>query len=417
LHCYRLSTDDHQGKADCGRQAGAEGNGEGVIMNWDSLRDRSIAWNDSLQAYVLDDYPAMRWGIALVVFLAALLFIYICKWVAHRRLARLAERTSSGWDDAVVEAIQRTRWWLMAALALYLASRVLIPTPPAGEPAAPVDHLLRTIAVLAFIVQFALWGNLVIDRGLQRYADRKLKGDPASLLTITALVFIGRLILFTLLLLLALSNIGINVSALITGLGIGGIAVALAVQNILGDLLASMSIVFDKPFVPGDFIIVGDQMGTVQHIGLKTTRLTSLSGEQLIFSNADLLQSRIRNFKRMNERRAIFTIGVTYQTPPESLQQIPGILRDAIEAQAKTRFDRAHFKEFGPSSLNFEAVYFVLAPEMSVYLDIQQAINFTLLKQFASLNIDFAYPTQTVYVQQTGQQPTRAVYDVSSKAP
>jgi small-conductance mechanosensitive channel len=288
-----------------------------------------------------------------------------------------------------------------------LASRVLLPTPPEGQPAHPIDHLLRTVAVLALIIQVALWGNLVVDRGLQRYADRKLKGDPASLLTITALVFIGRLILFSVLLLLALSNLNIDVSALITGLGIGGIAVALAVQNILGDLLASMSIVFDKPFVPGDFIIVGDSMGTVQHIGLKTTRLTSLSGEQLVFSNTDLLQSRIRNFKRMKERRAVFSVGVTYETPPERLQQIPGLLRDAVQSQPDTRFDRAHFKEFGPFSLNFEVVYFVLAPDMTLYLDIQQAINFNILQQFAQLGIDFAYPTQTLHLQAPGTLPAQ----------
>jgi small-conductance mechanosensitive channel len=364
-------------------------------MNWQSLQQRWVDYSETLQRYALADAPAMRWLVALVVFLAALLVFYVLKWVAQQRLARLAAQTSSGWDDAVVEAIEQTRLWLMVALAAYLASRAL-------QPSVAVSGALYTIMILALILQAALWGNLIIDRGLQRHADRKLRDDPASLLTITALVFIGKLVLFTLLLLLALSNVGINVSALITGLGIGGIAVALAVQNILGDLLASMSIVFDKPFVPGDFIIVGESMGTVQYIGLKTTRLTSLSGEQLIFSNADLLQSRIRNFKRMTQRRATFSIGVTYQTPPEKLQQIPGIFRQAIEGQPQTRFDRAHFKEFGASALNFEAVYFVLSSEMAVYLDIQQAVNFTILERFASLNIEFAYPTQTLFVQSAG---------------
>ncbi len=367
-------------------------------MDWESLRQRGLDWSESIRADALADGTALRWLIAAAVFVAALLLFYLFKWVAQRRLAKLAARTSSGWDDAVVEAIQQTRFWLMAVLAIYLASRVL-------EPAPQTAHLLQTLAVLAFILQAGLWGNLVIDRGLQRHAERKLASDPASLMTITALVFIGKLVLFTVLLLLALSNLGINVSALITGLGIGGIAVALAVQNILGDLLASMSIVFDKPFVPGDFIIVGDSMGTVQQIGLKTTRLTSLSGEQLVFSNNDLLQSRIRNFKRMKERRAVFTLSVTYQTPPEKLQQIPQIIRAVIEAQSQTRFDRAHFAKFSPSSLDFEAVYYVLVPEMGIYMDIQQAINFTLLDRFASLNIKFAHPTQTVYLEAGGTLP------------
>jgi len=364
-------------------------------MDWKSLRQRGLEWSEATGGLTWEGEIARRWLIAIAVFFAALLLFYLCKWIAQRRLARLAARTASGWDDAVVEAIQQTRFWLMAVLAIYLASRVLAPAPQ-------IAQLLQTAAVLAFILQAGLWGNLVIDRGLQQHAERKLQNDPASLLTITALVFIGKLALFTVLLLLALSNLGINVSALITGLGIGGIAVALAVQNILGDLLASMSIVFDKPFVPGDFIIVGDSMGTVQHIGLKTTRLASLSGEQLVFSNNDLLQSRIRNFKRMKERRAVFTLSVRYQTAPEQLQQIPNIIRAAVEAQSLTRFDRAHFIKFSPSSLDFEAVYFVLAPEMNTYLDIQQAINFALLDRFSALGIKFAHPIQTVYLNRDG---------------
>lgn len=367
-------------------------------MNWETLRQRWLDWSASAQALSLEDATTLRWLLAAAVFVSVLLLFYICKWIAQRRLARLAARTTSRWDDAVVEAIQQTRFWLMAVVALYLASRVLAPPPP-------IAHLLQTAAVLAFILQAGLWGNLVIDRGLQSHAERKLANDPASLMTITALVFIGKLALFTVLLLLALSNLGINVSALITGLGIGGIAVALAVQNILGDLLASMSIVFDKPFVPGDFIIVGDAMGTVQHIGLKTTRLTSLSGEQLIFSNNDLLQSRIRNFKRMTERRAVFNLSVTYQTEPEKLQQIPEIIRAAIESQPLTRFDRAHFARISPSSLDFEAVYYVLAPEMGTYMDTQQAINFSLFAQFANHKIKFAHPTQTVYLNADGLLP------------
>lgn len=360
-------------------------------MDWESLRQRWLGWFSPARAISGDDGMALRWLLAIVIFLTALLLFFILKWIAQRRLARLAAKTSSGWDDAVVEAIQRTRFSLLAVVAIFLASRALLPPPP-------IAHLFQTAAVLALILQSGLWGNLIIDRGLQSYADRKLANDPALLMTITALVFVGKLVIFTVLLLVALSNLGINVSALITGLGIGGIAVALAVQNILGDLLASMSIVFDKPFVPGDFIVVGDAMGTVQQIGLKTTRLTSLSGEQLIFSNNDLLQSRIRNFKRMTERRVQFTLSVVYQTEPEKLQQIPAIVRAAIAAQPLARFDRAHFIRFSPSSLDFEVVYYVLAPEMGTYMDLQHAINFALLEQFKLLQIRFAHPTQTIYL-------------------
>jgi small-conductance mechanosensitive channel len=180
---------------------------------------------------------------------------------------------------------------------------------------------------------------------------------------------------------------------------VGGIAVALAAQNILGDLFASLSIVFDKPFVLGDFIIIGDSMGTVEQIGLKTTRIRSLSGEQLIFSNNDLLSSRIRNFKRMQERRVVFSVGVVYQTTKAQLETIPGILREAVEAQDSTRFDRAHFKEFGDFSLNFEVVYHVLTPDFGKYMDVQQAINFVIFERFDELGIEFAYPTQSIHLQ------------------
>jgi small-conductance mechanosensitive channel len=214
--------------------------------------------------------------------------------------------------------------------------------------------------------------------------------------TVTALAFIGQLLLFTLLLLLALDNLGIDVTALITGLGIGGIAVALAAQNILGDLFASLSIVFDKPFVLGDFIIVGSDMGTVEKIGLKTTRLKSLSGDQLIFSNNDLLKSRIVNCRRMRERRVAFSVGVACGPPREKLEQIPSMLREIVQSQKEVRFDRAHLKELGGYSLNFEVVYFVLTPDYTVYMDIQQSINLAIYEQLAEMSVELAYPTQTL---------------------
>jgi small-conductance mechanosensitive channel len=206
-------------------------------------------------------------------------------------------------------------------------------------------------------------------------------------------------VLYVLVLLMVLDNLGVDVTALVASLGIGGVAVALAVQNILTDLFACLSISIDKPFVLGDFIIVGDLLGTVEHIGLKTTRVRSLSGEQLIFSNNDLLGSRVRNFKRMYERRVVFTFGVVYQTRHEQLRRIPDMVRAIIEARENTRFDRAHFKAYGDSSLDFEVVYYVLVPDYNIYMDIQQAINLDLFERFEKEGIGFAYPTRTVYMQ------------------
>ena len=231
------------------------------------------------------------------------------------------------------------------------------------------------------------------------YTDRKITDDPASVTTIRALGFLATAVVWAAVFLVALDNLGVRVTAMVAGLGIGGVAIALAVQNILGDLFASLSIILDKPFVYGDFISVGDMSGTVEKVGLKTTRIRSISGEQLIFSNSDLLQSRVRNYKRMMERRVVFSIGVVYRTTREQLEAIPGIIRDAIEALPQLRFDRAHFKTFGPSSLDVEVVYYVLSPDFSIYMDRQQAINLTILDRFNDAGIDFAFPTSTVLIE------------------
>ena len=193
------------------------------------------------------------------------------------------------------------------------------------------------------------------------------------------------------------------------GLGVGGIAVALAVQNILGDLFASLSIVIDKPFVIGDFIVVGEFMGTVEHVGLKTTRVRSLGGEQLVFANSDLLASRVRNYKRMNERRILFQFGVLYQTTAEQLEAIPQRVREVIETLEEVRFDRAHFFRFGESSYDFEVVYWMQNPDYARYMDAQQQINLGLVRAFKDMGVEFAYPTRTLYLESPVEvrQPTR----------
>jgi small-conductance mechanosensitive channel len=196
----------------------------------------------------------------------------------------------------------------------------------------------------------------------------------------------------------------VKITTLVASLGIGGIAVAMALQNILGDIFASLSILLDKPFVVGDFIIVETHMGTVEYIGLKTTRIRSLSGEQLVFSNSDLLKSRIRNYKRMAERRVVFSIGVVYQTDHDTLKKIPDLIRKIIEDQDQVRFDRSHFQGYGEFSLNFETVYYVLSPDYNRYMDVQQAINLAIFRQFETLNIGFAYPTQTVFLKDDNRQ-------------
>lgn len=251
--------------------------------------------------------------------------------------------------------------------------------------------------MIALVYQAGIWGTGVIAHILER--ERLSAGTGGgTATTLAALGFVARLVLWSVLVLLGLHNLGVNVTALIAGLGIGGIAVALAVQNILGDLFSSVAIVLDRPFELGDFVIIDDTLGTVEHIGLKTTRIRSLSGEQIVVGNSQLLESRIRNYKRMAERRIVFSLGVTYETPHDLVARIPAIIREIIEARDGVRFDRAHFQKYGDFALVFEAVYYVLSPDYNRYMDTQQAINLGVLQRFQREGIAFAYPTQTLLV-------------------
>lgn len=345
---------------------------------------------DFLQTVLLGN-TVQAWLTALGGTLVIFVVVRFLVRFAHKRVTAIAARTMTRVDDIIGALLGKTQTAFLLLVAVFFASLPL--TLPAQGQA-----LLTSIAVIALLVQAGIWASTVLTLALQRYAELQLAEDTAALTTMNAVSFVGRLILWSIVLLLALDNVGIDITALVTGLGIGGIAVALAVQNILGDLFASLTIVLDKPFVLKDFLIVGDFLGSVEHIGLKTTRLRSLSGEQLVFSNADLLGSRIRNYGRMFERRVVFTLGVVYQTPRSKIEAIPGIIRAAIESQERTRFDRAHFKAFGPYSLDFEAVYYVLVPDYTAYMDIQQAINLFIHERFEAEGIEFAYPSQTLYV-------------------
>jgi small-conductance mechanosensitive channel len=341
------------------------------------------------------------WIAAFIFSLVLALILYVAKRVIHRRLSALSRKTENHLDDFVVDILGHTRFLFLLVIAFYFGSQYLeLPPKP--------TRLITHITIIVLLVQVALWGNRGIALWFSDYLKRHKETDAASATTMSVLSFIARVALWSILLLMILDNLGFNITTLVASLGIGGIAVALALQNILGDIFASLSIAMDKPFVIGDFIIVDEILGTVEYIGLKTTRLRSLGGEQIVFSNNDLLKSRIRNYKRMFERRVVFTFGVIYQTTHAQLKQIPVMVREIIQGQEKTRFDRAHFKEYGDSSLNFEVVYYVLSPDYNVYMDIQQAVNLSIFEQFAKAGIDFAYPTRTLYVSQAGAVPAAA---------
>lgn len=333
------------------------------------------------------------WIVAISVGFLVLLCLWAAEYVIVRRLQGLAGRTANQWDDMAAEILGKTRFTFLFFVGLYAMSRLLVlPERVSGA--------VEIVAFIALLVQLALWGNEAIAQLIRGYTHRRMEEDAATATTMRFVGFIGRVGLWVLIVLVALDNMDVDITGLVAGVGIGGIAVALAVQNVLGDLFASLSIVLDKPFVIGDFIIVGDLMGTVEHVGLKTTRVRSLSGEQLVFSNNDLLNSRIRNFKRMFERRIVFSFGVVYQTSHDQLARIPGMVRSIIEEQDDTRFDRAHFARYGDSALEFEVVYYVVKPDYNIYMDIQQAINLGLYRRFEEEGLEFAYPTRTLYVQQ-----------------
>jgi small-conductance mechanosensitive channel len=333
---------------------------------------------------------ALPWILGLAIAVG----VYLVLAFARRLLLRRVERSDAqvGWLNGVREALVRTSSLFLLVLAIY-AGTFFVALPPA------VDRVITSALVIALFLQGALWASHVVVGWIAWYAASKAEQNRAIANALGLIQLFARVVVWSIAFLLILNNLGFDVTALVAGLGIGGIAVALAAQNILGDLFASLAIVLDQPFVVGDFVVLGDKMGTVERIGIKTTRIRSLSGEELIVANADLLASRIHNFKRMAERRVVFTIGVTYETSAEKVEKLPGMLRAIIEAQELVRFDRAHFARYGDFALIYEVVYWMLSADYNVYMDTQQRINLAIYRQLQDEGVAFAYPTQTVYLE------------------
>lgn len=336
----------------------------------------------------------LAWATALGAALAINLAVGVVKWAAINRLSRMADKTGTSLDNALIAVVRRTHQGLMLLVSLYIGTRYLALPGKSAE-------ALRIVATVAAFVQIGMWASAAFNFWIDRYRKRAVAADVSAATSLGAITFVGRVVVWAIVLLVALDNLGVNVTALVAGLGVGGIAVALAVQNILGDLFASLSIVIDKPFVVGDFIIVDSYLGTVEYVGLKTTRIRSLGGEQIVFSNSDLLGARVRNYKRMYERRVVFAFGVVYQTAPEQIEKATLLVKQIVEQQPLARFDRAHFFKFGDSSLDFEVVYWMKDPDYNKYMDTQQAICLAMMRAFAAENISFAYPTRTLFVEGT----------------
>lgn len=348
-----------------------------------------------MQYQWLDNYDVFGlslFNIALA--LAAAVASYVLMRLALRfvagRMRQLADRTSNRADDLLVQVLSGTSTWLLWVVALLIGVGLLDLSPPWSD---RVSHLW----FVALAVQAGVWCTRGIRVGVQRYEERHRSANGGQLTAAaTLLSWSLRTVLWAVVLLAVLSNLGVNITAFVASLGVGGIAIALAVQNILGDLFASLSIAVDKPFEVGDFIGSSAGVGTVVFVGLKTTRIRTLSGEELVIGNTDLLKQPLKNYRRMLERRIAFKFRVAYGTPVDKLQAIPDLVRAAVEADPLLRFDRAHLMEFGESSLDFEVVYIVKSPDYNRYMDAQQALNLALLREFAERGIEFAFPTRTV---------------------
>ncbi|MGD8329999.1 MAG: mechanosensitive ion channel family protein, partial [Acidobacteriota bacterium] len=302
-------------------------------------------------------------------------------------------RTETDLDDFIIHLLSSTKRILIVVLALYAGSYVLDMDPSVRE-------LIDAGAILAFLLQASLWGNQIITFLTRRVAETRVGADDPTVTTIATLMgTVARIVFYTMVALVALDTVGFDVTALITGVGIGGIAIAMAVQGILSDLFGSLTIALDKPFAVGEFITVGQDSGTVEHVGLKSTRVRSVTGEELVMSNGDLLSSRVRNFGRMQERRGNLNLGVTYDTAAEKLEMIPGIIKEIVDEEALARFDRAHFASYGDFSLNFASVYWVETPAYIDFMNTTQSINLKIKRRFEKEGIEMAFPTQTIYVE------------------
>lgn len=345
------------------------------------------------------DNSILQWGIALLAFLVTFTILPFIRGYVRTLRKRYAATTYPVALEIVSLFAARTRVWFLWALALWIAESLLVVPQK-------IDRVFDGTMLILTALQIGMWAHAAV--GYLLHHRRGVSQDVDLTGSLAIVNFVAGMAIWVLVLLLALDNLGVNITALVAGLGIGGIAVALAVQAVLGDLLASISIALDKTFVVGEFLIVGAEMGTVEKIGIRSTHLRSLGGEQIIISNADLLKSRVRNYGRMYERRVLFTIGVTYETPRDRLQQIPAILEAAVRMQDKTRFERSHFVAYGDFALTFETVYFVRDADYTVYANVQQAINFQILDEFARLGIEFAYPTRRVLMTRADEAPEQS---------
>ncbi len=326
------------------------------------------------------------WVLSLVVLVLLLAVFKIFELLILSRLAKLSERTSTDIDDALVTIVRSIRPRFYVIIAFWAALHVL-------SLGLLAKSIIDALVIIGVGLQAAYSLQVLVD-----FMTKKKVEDPTRRSALQIIGKIAKVVVWIFAILLVLSNIGVNVTSLIAGLGIGGIAIALALQGILSDLFSSFSLYFDKPFEIGDFIVVGNTSGVVQKIGIKTTRIRSSQGEEIVVSNQDLTTARVHNYKKMEERRAVISFGVVYNTSQDNLEAIPDIVQGIVDAQDKVRFDRCHLKAFGDSALEFETAYYVASGEYACFLDRNQAVHLGIKKAFDDKGIEIAFPTRTIHV-------------------
>ena len=357
--------------------------------------------------YTILNNTTAEWLVALVTALAVAVGLDALKSILVRRLSILAARTETKVDDIAVAALRSTKFVALVLVGLYAGASLLTLSDR-------VQLFIGRAAIVAMLVQVAIWGDHALRTWLAATRAQNSSVDPDRITSSAAITFLVRVALWAIVALMVLDNLGVNITTLVASLGIGGIAIALAVQSILGDLFASLSIVLDKPFVVGDFIIVDTMLGTVERIGLKTTRVRSLGGEQIVFSNNDLLKSRIQNLRRMESRRIVFGFGVSHLTPAPVLRELPEMIKEIVCAQPQVRFDSAHLNGIAAPTFNFEVVYYVDNTDYTVYMNVQQEIYLSIIAGLEARGVSLALPVQTVRLARETQAPQPAPADTAS---
>ncbi len=334
----------------------------------------------------LNDYM-----VAFIAFLVVILVLKVFKTYFIYKLKKFTKKTKTKLDDMFVEFLDQLGWPFNTTISLFVVSRFL--TLP-----EVIDDAIYYLLLLVVVFYLLKGVFKAIDYFVrEKIKEKKNEDDSGTAQLFRLFGIISKIALLVISFLLILSNLGLNISSLLAGVGVGGLAIAFALQNVLRDLFSSFSIYIDKPFVEDDFIVVGDDMGVVKNIGLKSTRIQTLQGQELVVSNNELTSARINNYKKLQERRVVFHLDVVYGTPVKKIEKIPKIIKQIIEKVEKARFDRAHFSKYGDYSLVFEVVYYAETADYAEYMDINEKINLEIAKAFEKNQIEFAYPTQKVY--------------------